>query len=106
MEIHAHLYELAGEDVQVAPYLGRTGVGDSHGPAVTVRAIVDDQVRLVRNKNGDEVTASTTLYCPLSTNAPVDSAVTVRGRRTVVIASGRRDGRAMAGPSHVELMCE
>ncbi|MGH3862510.1 hypothetical protein [Actinokineospora sp.] len=106
MEIPAWLYAQAGEDIVIEPYLGAGPFGDTYGAAMTVRAVVDDKRRLVRNSGGDQVLASTTAYCPLSTVVPVDSRVTVRGRQTIVIVSRTLDGHALPVPSHVEVSCE
>ncbi|HVK25059.1 MAG TPA: hypothetical protein VM677_27175 [Actinokineospora sp.] len=106
MEIPAWAYAQGGEDIVIEPYLGAGPFGDTYGPAVTVRAIVDDKRRLVRGSGGDQVVASTTLFCPLTTDAPADSRVTVRGRQTIVIASRKLDGHALPVPSHVEVSCE
>lgn len=106
MEIPASIYAQLGEEITIEPYLGAGPFGDTYGAAVTVRAVVDDKRRLVRNSGGDQVLASTTAYCPLATVAPVDSRVTVRGRQTIVIASRKLDGHAMPVPSHVEVSCE
>lgn len=103
MEVPAWVYEQAGEDVEIQPYEGPGPHGDLYGAAVTVRVVVDDTARLVRTGTGDQVLASSTLTCPLSTVAPVKSLITVRGRTTTVLASSRLDGGALPVPSHVEV---
>jgi hypothetical protein len=105
-EIPGWLYQLAGEDITVEPYLGSGGYGDTWGPAVTVRGIVEEKRRLVRNSQGVEVLSNTTVRCPLGTNAPPLSKVTVRGTVTKVIACPRHDGKALPVPSHTEVVCE
>lgn len=97
------LYKLAGEDVTIEPYLGAGGAGDVYGPAVTVRVIVDDKRKLVRNAQGDQVVSETTLFCPLDTDVPTDSRVILRGRETTVITAGRLDGQQLPVPSHLEV---
>lgn len=98
------LYQLAGEDIEIEPYLGSGSFGDTHGPPVTVRAIVDEKRRMVRGPNGDQVVSETTVYCPLDTNAPTDSRVTVRGTQTTVISANRHDGGRLPVPSHMEVV--
>lgn len=99
-------YGLAGEDVIVEPFTGGGVYGDSYGPPVTVRAIVDEQRKLVRSASGDQVVSSTQVYCPLETDCPTDSRVTVRGVTSTAITANRRDGRRLPVPSHLEVMLE
>lgn len=105
-EIPAFLYALAGEDITVEPFTGGGAYGDSYGPPVTVRGIVDEQRKLVRSTTGDQVVSSTQVYCPLATEIPTDSRVTVRGTTTTVITANRRDGRGLPVPSHLEVVLE
>lgn len=106
-EIPPFLYALAGEDIEVEPYLGSGTYGDSYGPPVTVRAIVDDKRKLVRSASGEQVVAETTLVCPLSSpDIPTDSRVTLRGRTTTVITVSRLDGHDLPVPSHLEVSLE
>lgn len=99
-------YQMAGEDITVEPYLGAGAYGDTWGPAVTVRGIVEEKRRLVRNSTGDEVLSHTTIRCPLDTDAPPLSKVTVRGRATTVILCPTHDGKTLPVPSHKEVVCE
>jgi hypothetical protein len=91
----------------VETYLG-TGIhGPTYAAAVTVACFVNDGHKLVRDGNGEQVVASTTLYAPLGaveTFAP-QSRVTVNGRAAQVIAAYRRDsaGPASAYHAHIEL---
>lgn len=100
------LYQLAGEDITIEPHLGSGGYGDTYGPAVTVRGIVEEKRRLVRNSQGDEVLSHTTIRCPLDTVSPPLSKVTVRGQVTKVILAPAHDGKALPVPSHREVVCE
>lgn len=104
--IPAWLYKLAGEDITIEPYTGGGAFGDTWGPSVPVRAIVEEKRRLVRSTTGDEVLSETTARCPLGTVAPPSSKVTVRGRETKVILAPVHDGKALPVPSHVEVVLE
>ncbi|MGW4810552.1 hypothetical protein ACWEPB_02755 [Kitasatospora cineracea] len=90
--------------ITIEPYLGNSAYGPRYGSAVAVRCFLDEQTRLVRASNGDETTSTSTAYCPLATDAPAKSRVTLPdGRQTTVIAALRRDGGGLATPDHLEL---
>jgi hypothetical protein len=91
--------------VSVEPYLGDSAYGPKYGPLVAgVRCFLDQQTRLVRAKDGREVTSSSTFYAALATVAPPGSRVTLPdGRQTTVIAALRRDGAGLGTPDHLEV---
>jgi hypothetical protein len=90
--------------ITVEPYTGNSAYGPLYGPAVAVRCFLDQQTRMVRNPAGDDVTSTSTAYCPLATVAPAKSRVTLPdGRQTTVIAALRRDGGTLPTPNHLEL---
>lgn len=95
---------LLRHSITIEPYLGQGGAGPTYGPAVTVRAFVDESRRRVRDSTGREVTAEATIVCPLATTAPVESRITLpSGRVATVIAAARRDGGGLPTPDHLEL---
>jgi hypothetical protein len=90
--------------VLVEPYLGTGPSGPQYGPAVTVRAFLEEKTRLVRSPQGDEVISSATFYARLDAVCPAKSRVTLpAGRRTAVIAALRRDGGGLPTPDHLEV---
>lgn len=90
--------------VTIEPFLGAGGAGPRYGTGVAVRCFVDDKRRRVRNQLGKEVVAEATVYCPLATDAPVESRVTLpSGRTGYVITASRRDGGGLPTPDHLEL---
>jgi hypothetical protein len=94
----------AGQDVTVEPWQGQGAYGDTWGAPVTVRAVVEATVRLVRDRDGQQVASDTALYLPLDTVAPAGSRITLAsGRVTTVVAAMRNDGGALPVPSHLEL---
>ena len=63
--------------VTVRPILGSGGMGVTYGAAVTVKAFVLEEQRLVRGVDAVEVVSSTQVYCAFSVTAPPGSLVTV-----------------------------
>ena len=111
VDILAVLERVAGRPlptVVVEPYAGRSAYGDTYGAPVTITAWVDQASRLVRAADGSQVVSSTTVYTRLdAVDAPPRSRVTLPdGRRTLVIASYRRDGHGIPVPEHLEIVCE
>ncbi|GAA4684530.1 hypothetical protein [Streptomyces youssoufiensis] len=95
---------LLRHQITVEAYQGDGPYGPVYGPPVAVRCFLDEATRLVRDPSGDEVTSSSTAYCPLETVAPAKSRVTLpAGRRTSVIAALRRDGGGLPTPDHLEV---
>ncbi|MDV5145933.1 hypothetical protein R1T08_17375 [Streptomyces sp. SBC-4] len=90
--------------ITVEPYLGVSPSGPAFGPAVEVRCLKEDKVRLVRSPTGDEVVSSATFYAMPGTVAPAKSKVTLPGgRKTTVIAFVDADGGTLGTPNHVEV---
>jgi hypothetical protein len=90
--------------VTVTAYLGDVADGPSWGVPTTVRCFLDQGTRMVRNREGREVSSSSTAYCPLDTVAPPESQVTLPdGRQVTVIQALRRDGGTLPLPAHLEI---
>jgi hypothetical protein len=84
----------------VEPYVGNGAHGPVFGPAVAVTGFLDQTERLVRASNGTEVVASSTFFCDLDTNIPVESRVTLPdGKVHSVVQLGTFD---TAGRSRLE----
>lgn len=93
--------------VSIEPLTGQGPYGPVYGEAVAVRGFLDQNTRMVRNPQGEEVTSSSTFYCRLATVAPPGSRVTLSDERTTtVIAALRRDGKGLPTPDHLELQLE
>lgn len=95
---------LLRHSLTVEPYLGGSAYGPRYGPPAAVRCLLDEQTREVRSPTGEQVVSSSTAYCPLATDAPPQSRVTLPGgRQTRVIAALRRDGGGLPTPDHLEI---
>ncbi|WP_171110599.1 MULTISPECIES: hypothetical protein [unclassified Streptomyces] len=94
--------------VTVEDYLGDTSTGPKYAPARTVRCLLDEQTRAVRNPGGEQVTSTSTAYAgPEEAAAPPLSRVTLpSGRVTKVIQTKNRDGGRLGTPNHVEFQLE
>lgn len=92
-------------EVTVEPYEGDGAAGPIYGDAVTVRCFLEEKTRLVRAKDGREVTSGATFYCRLdAVNAEPEARVTLpSGRKTTVIQQLRRDGGGLPLPDHLEV---
>ncbi|WP_336214386.1 hypothetical protein [Nonomuraea sp. LPB2021202275-12-8] len=96
---------LLQHEATIEPYLGDGAYGPVWGPPVTVRCLVDDERRLVRDEQGLEVVSDTTLYLPPGTVCPAGSKVTTGGRTITVITAFNRDAGLLPTPNHVEVVC-
>ncbi|TDD25063.1 hypothetical protein E1287_37615 [Actinomadura sp. KC06] len=99
---------LLRHSVSVEAYEGEGPFGTVYAAAVDVRCFRDDKRRLVRGKDGSEVTSETTLYMRLDETCPVGSRVTLDGgtgneRVSTVITASRRDGGGLPTPDHLEV---
>ncbi|MFG2963583.1 hypothetical protein ACGFZS_09865 [Streptomyces sp. NPDC048288] len=94
--------------ITVEAYLGRTSKGDRYAAGREVACLVDEQTRLVRGPDGDEVTSTSTAYAgPEEQAIPPASRVTLpSGRITKVILAKRRDGGRLGTPNHTEIQLE
>ncbi|MFE9645316.1 hypothetical protein ACFYO0_14605 [Streptomyces sp. NPDC006365] len=96
---------LLRHEVVVEPYEGDSAYGPVYAAPVTVRCFLEEKNRLVRDKDGREVTSSSTFRCRLgAVDAPPDSRVTLPGgRQTTVISQARHDGGGLPTPDHLEV---
>lgn len=93
--------------VRVEPYLGSGATGDAYGPAVVLRAQVDQTRRTVRDATGAEVVSEATVRGRLASarRCPPGSRVTLPGgRRTWVISVRRHDDADLGAWQHVEVV--
>ncbi|MCX5197225.1 hypothetical protein OOK31_25560 [Streptomyces sp. NBC_00249] len=90
--------------VTIEPYLGDTAYGPKYGPPTSARAFVEEKIRTVRDKDGEEVTASTTVYLLPTQGCPPESRLTTpSGRVASVITSALHDGGGLPTPDHREV---
>ncbi|WP_145906091.1 hypothetical protein [Kitasatospora viridis] len=90
--------------VTIEAYQGDSAYGPRWAPPTAVRCFLDEGTRMVRARDGREVSSTSTAYCPLTTTAPTDSRVTLPdGRQATVIQALRRDGGTLPVPSHLEV---
>jgi hypothetical protein len=98
---------LLRHQVTIEALTGQGSYGPQYAEPATVRCFLDEQTRMVRAPGGDQVSSSSTAYCPLATAAPAGSRVTLPdGRTTTVIQALRRDGGGLPTPDHLEVQLE
>lgn len=91
-------------EVTVEPYEGNSANGPKYGTAVTVACMHEDQIKLVRNPAGEEVTSSAVFYAQRGPNIPAKSRVTTpSGRKTTVIVVADHHGGGLPTPDHLEV---
>jgi uncharacterized OB-fold protein len=90
--------------VSVRTKTGSTGTGTKYAAATTVTCRADDQIRLVRNSDGQQVVSSTTIYTSDSRNLwTPGSLVTVNGHETTAISVARHDDADAGAWQHTEI---
>lgn len=95
---------LLRHEVTIEAYLGDSAYGPQYAAPTVARAFVEEKVRTVRNREGEEVTASTTVYLLPSQSCPPESRVTTpSGRVASVITSALHDGGGLPTPDHLEV---
>ncbi|MCZ9348547.1 hypothetical protein NGM36_01780 [Streptomyces mutabilis] len=96
--------------ISVEPYAGDSAYGPTYGPPIEdVRALVDLRIRVVRNREGREVTSTATVYAEpeLAAQCPPESLITLPdGRITHVIAVAPHTAPGMGLPESTEVACE
>lgn len=94
--------------ITVEDYLGESSKGPKYAPTRTVRCLVDEQTRAVRNPDGEQVTSTSTAYAgPEERMAPPLSRVTLpSGRVTTVIQTKDRNAGGLGTPNHTEIQLE
>ncbi|NUK22069.1 hypothetical protein [Streptomyces lunaelactis] len=95
---------LLGHTVTVEPYEGSSANGPKYGPPVSVACLHEDQIKLVRNPAGEEVTSSAVFYAQRGPAIPAKSRVTLpSGRKTTVIVVADHHGGGLPTPDHLEV---
>jgi hypothetical protein len=95
---------LLRHDVTVEAYLGDSAYGPRYAAPVVVRGLLEQSIRTVRNKDGEEVTSSSTFRAPLDAQIAAEARVTLPdGRTTSVIAAMRHNGAGLPVPDHLEV---
>jgi len=104
--IPASVLAQLGQSVSIAPYAGVSSSGvEIYGAAVTVTGIVEESDNTSRSvAPTDDAEAIATIRCPLATNCPPGSRITLASGLTGVATSVKRwDGGDSPAPSHLEI---
>lgn len=99
------VYRKLGQAVTIEPYGGVVDGAEVFGAAVAVTAVVEetDATARVVAPEGDQQTTAV-LRCPLLTNCPSGSRITLASGRSGIATSVKRwDGGTSAAPSHLEI---
>ncbi|MET9510759.1 hypothetical protein ABZX62_20255 [Streptomyces flavidovirens] len=96
---------LLRHEVTVEEYLGSSAYGPRYATPVTVRCLLEQKTRTVRDQGGEEVTSTSTFRAPLDTAsvAPESRVTLPDGDTTTVIAALRHDGGGLPVPDHLEV---
>ena len=90
--------------VTVEPYVGDSAYGPRYAAPVSVRCLLEQKTRTVRDRTGQEVVSSGTFYAAPETVCPVESRITLPdGATTTVIAALPHDGGGLPTPDHLEV---
>lgn len=93
--------------VTVEAYEGDSAYEPQYAAPVTVRCLLEQKIRTVRNREGQEVVSSGTFYARLDEAqaiCPAESRITLPdGSTTLVIAALPRDGGGLPTPDHLEV---
>lgn len=90
--------------VTVEAYQGDSAYEPQYAAPVAVRCLLEQKIRTVRNREGQEVVSSGTFYAPLETVCPAESRITLPDNsQTTVIAALPRDGGGLPTPDHLEV---
>jgi hypothetical protein len=93
--------------VTVEPYDGDSAYGPTYRPAVEVRALVAEQTKLTRNREGVEVTSTTQVIAAPGLDCPAESRITLpSGRVTKAISVANHTAPGLPVPQSTEVMCE
>lgn len=93
--------------VQIEEYIGSNARGDVFGDPVGVRCLLVESTRLVRNKQGEEVTSSTSYIAKPDHDPPEGSKVTTpTGDRRTVVSVKRVTAPGLPTPDNTEVFLD
>ncbi|MFD4371498.1 hypothetical protein ACFWPY_07890 [Streptomyces sp. NPDC058527] len=94
--------------ISIEPYIGDSAYGPRYGPPVTgVRALVAEQVRTVRDREGRETVSTAQVITAPGTVCPAESRITLpTGRITRVLSAAPHTAPGLPVPESLEVMCE
>ncbi|ALM38229.1 hypothetical protein SFR_1614 [Streptomyces sp. FR-008] len=93
--------------VVVEPYDGDSAYGPTYRPPVEVRALVAEQTRLTRNREGVEVTSTAQIITEPGLDCPAESRITLpSGRTTRALSVAHHTAPGLPVPQSTEVMCE
>jgi len=91
---------------KIEDYEGDSGFGDEYGDEYTVKCRVEYKRQLVRDREGNEVTAEGTMFLPPAYNPPPESKVTLPDFGDAehdIITTAPQDNPFSGQRSHVEV---
>lgn len=94
--------------VTVKPYEGSGAYGDVYGASFTLPCYVEQERRVVRGPEGDDVISQTQVYADLTTTPikPGSKVTLSDGTTTTVITVARHDDGGLTGLAHQQIDCE
>ncbi|MFD7647874.1 hypothetical protein [Streptomyces sp. KR2] len=94
--------------ITVEPYLGDSAYGPQHGPPVAdVPALVAETIRLVRDRQGREVTSTAQIIADPGLDCPAESLITLPdGRTTKAVSVAHHTAPGLPVPQCTEVSCE
>ncbi|MFB8415441.1 hypothetical protein ACFC63_07990 [Streptomyces albidoflavus] len=94
--------------ITVEPHLGDTAYGPQHGPPVEdVPALVAETIRLVRDRQGREVTSTAQIITDPGLDCPAESLITLPdGRTTKAVTVAHHTAPGLPVPQCTEVSCE
>lgn len=94
--------------ITVEPYLGDSAYGPQYGPPVeNVPALVAETIRLVRDREGREVTSTAQIIAAPGLDCPAESRITLPdGRTTRAISVAHHTAPGLPVPQSTEVSAE
>ncbi|AYD86202.1 head-to-tail stopper [Streptomyces phage Darolandstone] len=94
--------------ITVEPYLGDSAYGQKYGPPVEdVPALVGETIRLVRDREGRQVTSTAQIIAEPGLDCPAESRITLPdGRITKAIAVAHHTAPGLPVPQCTEVSAE
>ncbi|MFF5495764.1 hypothetical protein [Streptomyces aquilus] len=94
--------------ITVEPYLGDSAYGPQYGPPIEdVPALVAETIRLVRDREGREVTSTAQIIAAPGLDCPAESRITLPdGRTTRAISVAHHTAPGLPVPQSTEVSAE
>ncbi|MFI2037605.1 hypothetical protein ACH470_23600 [Streptomyces bottropensis] len=94
--------------ITVEPYLGDSAYGPTYGaPVADVPALVTEEIKTVRDREGREVTSTAQIIAEPGLNCPPESRITLPdGRTTKAISIAQHTAPGLPVPQSTEVSAE